>query len=333
MTPDGTRAYASNNSASSVSVIDTTSNTVLATVAVGSGPFESAATPDGASVYVPNGYDGTMSVVDTVTASFPLGSFPYAAAFAPAATAVPAADVNAGAPPTYTATIGNNGSDTATGTTATITLSGTARTITSASTSQGSCAVTAPTVTCALGAVADVASATVTVNVTPTEPGTLTASTTATATETDPLPGNNTAAQSTTVATPPTADMDVDLTAQPHLGILVLPYLTYTLTARNTGPDAVTSAAVKATLPPGASATNHSTGCTTTGTTVTCTYGAVTNGASVNKTFRVPLGLLTLSPVTVTGQRTASAPTDTNTANDTAAVTCNALSVVRVTCP
>ncbi|MEV7304129.1 hypothetical protein [Streptomyces clavifer] len=252
----------------------------------------------------------------------------------PSSSTVPAAadPVNAGDPLSYTATVGNNGPDTATGTTATITLSGTARTITSASASQGSCAVTAPTITCTLGTVADGASATITVNVTPTAAGTLTATTTANATETDPVPGNNTAAQSTTIATPPTADIDIDVTAQPHLGILV-PYLTYTLTARNTGPDAVTSATVKATLPPGASATNLSTGCTTAASTVTCTYGAVANGASVNKTFRVPLGLLSLGPVTVTGQRTASAPTDTNPANNTAATTCNVLSIVLVTCP
>ncbi|WEH43515.1 hypothetical protein [Streptomyces sp. AM 2-1-1] len=235
-------------------------------------------------------------------------------------------------PPHLIATVGNNGSEAATGTTATITLSGAARTITSASASQGSCTVTAPTVTCALGTVADGASATLTVNVTPTAAGTLTATVTAAATETDPVPGDNTAAQSTTVATPPTADVDVDLTAQPRLGILA-PYITYTLTARNTGPHPVTSATVKAALPPGASATGLSTGCTTSGTTVTCSYGAIANGASVNKTFRVPLGLLSLGPVTVTGQRTASAPADTSAANDTAAVTCNALSIVLVTCP
>ncbi|MCG5213359.1 hypothetical protein [Streptosporangium sp. KLBMP 9127] len=65
---------------------------------------------------------------------------------------------------------------------------------------------------------------------------------------------------------PPAADIDVDLGAQPNLGILV-PYLRYTLTADNAGPNAVTSA----TLPPGASATNLSSGCTTGAGTVTCT--------------------------------------------------------------
>ncbi|MFF5390397.1 hypothetical protein ACFY5H_18905 [Streptomyces sp. NPDC013012] len=107
----------------------------------------------------------------------------------------------------------------------------------------------------------------------------------------------------------------------------------YTLTARNTGPDALTSATLTVTLPAGASATNLATGCTSANTTVTCAYGSIAAGASVSKTFRVPLNLLKLGPVTVTGVRTASAPVDPNPANDSAAVTCTALSVVLVSCP
>ncbi|WP_242439066.1 DUF11 domain-containing protein [Streptomyces sp. CB00455] len=112
-----------------------------------------------------------------------------------------------------------------------------------------------------------------------------------------------------------------------------MPYLTYTLTAHNTGPAAVTSATLTAKLPTGASATNLSTGCTAAATTVTCTYGTIANGASVNKTFRVPLHLLTLGPVKATGLRTTSAPSDPNPADDSASVTCTAISIVLVTCP
>ncbi|WP_441246452.1 IPT/TIG domain-containing protein [Kitasatospora sp. McL0602] len=85
-----------------------------------------------------------------------------------------------------------------------------------------------------------------------------------------------------------------------------------------TGPSPVTSATLTATLPPGATATNLSTGCTTASGTVTCTYGTIANGASVNKTFRIPLHLLSLGHVTVTGARATSAPTDPNPANDSA---------------
>ncbi|MQT03058.1 hypothetical protein FF041_23585 [Streptomyces jumonjinensis] len=137
-----------------------------------------------------------------------------------------------------------------------------------------------------------------------------------------------------TVAPPPTADLAVGVTAQPHLGILT-PYLTYTLTANNTGPGAVTSATVTAALPSGASATRLSAGCTTgTGTgTVTCTYGAIANGTSAAKSFRVPLHLLSLGHVTVTGTRTASTPADPNPANDTDSATCTVISVLLTTCP
>lgn len=130
----------------------------------------------------------------------------------------------------------------------------------------------------------------------------------------------------------PKADIDVDVTAQPHLGILV-PYLTYTLTAHNTGPDAVTSATLTATLPTGATATDLSPGCTTTTDTVTCSYGAIANGSNSAKSFRVPLHLLSLGHVSVTGTRTASAPADPNSANDSATATCTVVSVVLAICP
>ena len=65
----------------------------------------------------------------------------------------------------------------------------------------------------------------------------------------------------------------------------------------------VTAATLKATLPPGANATNLSTGCVTAPGTVTCTYGAIANGASLSKSFRIPLHLLSLGHVTVTGTR------------------------------
>jgi len=131
---------------------------------------------------------------------------------------------------------------------------------------------------------------------------------------------------------PVTADLRVAVTAQPHLGILV-PYLTYTLTAHNTGPAGVTAATLTATLPPGASATNLSAGCTTGPGTVTCTYGAIANGASASKSFRVPLHLLSLGHVSVSGTRTSSTPTDPNPANDTATATCTVISILLATCP
>ncbi|GLW90012.1 hypothetical protein Aglo03_08280 [Actinokineospora globicatena] len=104
-----------------------------------------------------------------------------------------------GDPYTYTVTVANAGPTGATGLTVSTTLSGANRTINSAVSSQGSCAVSAPTVSCTLGAVAASGSATVTISATPSATGTITATSTVSATETDPNSGNNTAAQSTTV--------------------------------------------------------------------------------------------------------------------------------------
>ncbi|MEV7831673.1 IPT/TIG domain-containing protein [Streptomyces subrutilus] len=128
------------------------------------------------------------------------------------------------------------------------------------------------------------------------------------------------------------ADIDVDLTAQPGLSLLV-PYITYTLTARNTGPGTVTSATLTASLPPGTTATGLSPGCTAGAATVTCAHGTLAAGAGSVKTFRVPVGLLTLGRVSVTGTRTASAPTDPNPLNDSATAHCTVISVLLVTCP
>lgn len=52
-----------------------------------------------------------------------------------------------------------------------------------------------------------------------------------------------------------------------------------------------------------------------------------------NKTFRVPLHLLSLGHVTVTGVRTISAPTDPNPANDNASASCTVIFIILVTCP
>ena len=47
--------------------IDTTSNTVLATVEVGKRPWNMAVTPDGSKLYVANGRSNSVSVVDTAS--------------------------------------------------------------------------------------------------------------------------------------------------------------------------------------------------------------------------------------------------------------------------
>ena len=80
-------AYIANRSSATVSVIDTATNAVTATVPVGSGPFGVAVSPDGSRVYVSNQNDSTVSVIDTatntVTATVPVGSRPEGVAVSP----------------------------------------------------------------------------------------------------------------------------------------------------------------------------------------------------------------------------------------------------------
>src|SRR5438552_1027816 len=81
------QAYITNLNDGTVSVIDTASNTVMATVPVGNFPNGVAVTPDGAHVYVANVGDGTVSVIDTasngVIATVTVGGGPVGVAVTP----------------------------------------------------------------------------------------------------------------------------------------------------------------------------------------------------------------------------------------------------------
>ena len=61
------QAYVANNSANTVSVIDTATNQVTATITTGTGPNGVSVTPDGTKAYVSNELDGTVSVISTAT--------------------------------------------------------------------------------------------------------------------------------------------------------------------------------------------------------------------------------------------------------------------------
>ena len=62
-----TVAYVANSASNSVSVIDTASNTVTATIAVGNVPEGVVFSADNAHAYVTNFNDGTLSVIDTAS--------------------------------------------------------------------------------------------------------------------------------------------------------------------------------------------------------------------------------------------------------------------------
>jgi YVTN family beta-propeller protein len=94
--PDGTKVYVVNNNDATMSVIDTKSNTVVATIeGLGNGALQVAITPDGTRLYVTNfgehadvGIPGTtVSVIDTETntviATIKVGQQPLGAAVTP----------------------------------------------------------------------------------------------------------------------------------------------------------------------------------------------------------------------------------------------------------
>lgn len=81
------RVYVANISSNDVSVIDTATNTVIATVPVGGTPDGIAASPDGAIVYVANAGGNSVSIIDTTTnaviGTVSVGQNPIGIAFTP----------------------------------------------------------------------------------------------------------------------------------------------------------------------------------------------------------------------------------------------------------
>jgi YVTN family beta-propeller protein len=89
VSPDGSRVYVAHDIGPGiVSVIDTATNAVSATIPVVGNPIGIAVSPDGSRVYVTNNRSpGTVLVIDTtsnaVTAIVPGGSFPFGVAVTP----------------------------------------------------------------------------------------------------------------------------------------------------------------------------------------------------------------------------------------------------------
>src|SRR5690606_28556963 len=92
--PDGTKVYVANSNSGSISVIDTATNAVTATVKVEGAPSGVAFNPEGTKAYVTdNGkYFSNVSVIDVstnkVTATIPVGPNPVGVADTPDGTKV-----------------------------------------------------------------------------------------------------------------------------------------------------------------------------------------------------------------------------------------------------
>lgn len=67
LSPDGTRAYVANQGSTTVSVVDTATDTVSATIGVAGSPTDVAVSPDGKRAYVTNQSRDIVSVIDTTT--------------------------------------------------------------------------------------------------------------------------------------------------------------------------------------------------------------------------------------------------------------------------
>ncbi|AKB25522.1 collagen triple helix repeat domain protein [Methanosarcina sp. MTP4] len=84
--------YITNSESNNVSVINTSTNNVTATVPVGNCPWGVAVAPDGKKVYVVNHRGDNVSVIDTATnkviATVPVGSYPWGVAISQAGTIV-----------------------------------------------------------------------------------------------------------------------------------------------------------------------------------------------------------------------------------------------------
>ena len=235
---------------------------------------------------------------------------------------------------TYTITVTNNGPAAATGVTVTDALPA-GVTFVSTTPSQGSCSVSVlNVVTCNLGGLANAASATIAVVVTPNAVGALSNTATVTAVETDPNAANNSATASSTVVAV-TADLGITVTDAPDPAN-VGSNLGYTITLTNNGPSAATGITVTDVLPAGVafvSSTPSQGSCSGT-LTVICNLGGLANAANATITVVVtPSAVGALSnTTTVTAVETdpnaannsATATTTVNAANADLAVTVNA---------
>jgi YVTN family beta-propeller protein len=339
--PDGRHVYVSNDGTNSLDVIDTATNTVTATVPVGSVASGVAViTPDGKDVFVASTNAGTVYKIDTATnavASTIATAHPSALAVSPDGSELAVVDET----------------DNSVSRFATSTDAGSGVTPIPGSPQQLAYTQGLLYVTAADGTVSvlDHGAVTHTIPVSTRVLGGIAATPDGASLYVGNFFGNGVSVLSTSsnsvstvIPTPDSsqpymvaignrgADLSVKLTASPS-GLLVHE-VTFTATVKNNGPAPVSAATVKFSYANGF-VSPSAPGCTVSAgsRTATCQIGALGNGASVTKSLKLTVGLLTISgsmPVTVT--RTASTPTDGNSANDSGTVTCSALTSILVSC-
>jgi uncharacterized repeat protein (TIGR01451 family) len=223
--------------------------------------------------------------------------------------------VTVGSNLTYTVQVTNHGPSTANNVVLTDTLTGTpsGNFMLVSATPSGNCVGTGP-VTCMLGTLANGATVTVTLVVTPTVAGAITHTASVAANEFDPGTFLNVVAQGTTVN--PTTNLMVTQSDTPD-PVTVGNDVTYTIQVKNTGPSQATGVKLTDTLTGDFNliSTTSTQGNCIGVTTITCTLGNLDNGANATITLFLTAtraGTLT-SNATVTGNEF-----DPNLGNNTA---------------
>lgn len=133
------------------------------------------------------------------------------------------------------------------------------------------------------------------------------------------------------IVNPPAADIAVRLNASSSL---LNPTITYTVTAINRGPGAVTSGTITLRVPDSTVSVTSSTCSYAPSTrTATCPVGALSSKQASVHTVRARQGTLTVGlPLPATATRTASTPTDPNPNNDRATASCVVVTGLIILC-
>ena len=165
---------------------------------------------------------------------------------------------------------------------------------------------------------------TVTCNINSAATGTLSNTATISGSETDPNAGNNSATDADTVLSPET-DLSI---VKDDGGAPFVPgsNLTYTLTVTNNGPSDSTGGTITDVLPAGLTFVSSTSGCTEAGGTVTCSFGALANGANTVLTFVARLDPGQAKTIVNTAIVSAN-ETDPNSSNNSASETTSLLPV------
>ena len=220
---------------------------------------------------------------------------------------------------TYTVVVTNNGPGPASNVLLTDPLDALVALV-SATPTQGACSESLGTVSCSLGSLASNATATVTIIVTTpdiVDTVQITNQASVSGTEPDPVAGNNTATEQTTVVPtgPAMADLALTKTDSPDPVFSGGPTITYTLTVTNNGPDDASNVVLTDTLPggvvfgsatPGQAPTPPLATCTEVNSIVTCNLVPLALNASTAVTIVVTPDVV-VDPTVIANNATVTA--------------------------